>query len=239
MKKIALWVLIIINSIPSLPQASVVYQQGIFAEGNLVAIQNLQPYSPGGVGFDNRYEGIKGTTRLFDTLLPAALRVNNQKIYIQMMADLDITKNLVIFQHPKTKQLMVVPADFVSVLVVKKGDREITFRTTNGKTFDKEMKETKFFQVLRDDPCQLIKLPYKVFIQADYKGPYTTDRRYDEYQLKEKYFLKGPDSVFYPVQLNRKSLLKIYPGKKEILGKIKDDESGDKEAMFISILEKL
>jgi hypothetical protein len=134
---------------------------------------------------------------------------------------------------------MQVPAEFVSVLVVRKGDREIMFRTTAGKAFGKDVKEPKFIQVLKDGPFQFVKLPYKLFIQADYKGAYTADRRYDEYQLKEKYFLKGPDSVYYQVQLNRKSLLKIYPDKKVILDKLPVDESvDDKEAMFISLLEK-
>jgi hypothetical protein len=239
MRKLIIGAILILYSIPSWPQASVIYQQGIASEENLIAIQNLQPYSSGGVGFDNRYEGIRGTSRLFDTLLPSALRIRDQKNYIQVLADIDIVKNLVLFQHPKTKKLMAVPAEFVSVLVMKKGDREILFRTTKGKEFDTEMKETRFFQVLKDGPYQFIKLPSKIFVQADYKGAYAADRRYDEYQLKKKYFLKGPDSVFYQVQLNRKSLLKIYPQKKAIIDSVSDNESvGDKETVFISLLDK-
>jgi len=48
------------------PQSASTYQGGINGEANLQAIANLSPNSAGAVGFDTRYEGVKGSTRLFD-----------------------------------------------------------------------------------------------------------------------------------------------------------------------------
>ena len=63
-------------------QVTSIYQKGLSAEQNLNAIRNITPYSIGGVGFDTRYEGIKGSPRLFDTLLPSFLNVKGQDYYL-------------------------------------------------------------------------------------------------------------------------------------------------------------
>ncbi len=42
------------------------YQTGITADQNLKAIGNLAPYSTGGLGFDTRYEGTKGSPYLLE-----------------------------------------------------------------------------------------------------------------------------------------------------------------------------
>jgi hypothetical protein len=207
--------------------------------GFLKAISNLGPYSPGGIGFDNRYEGVVGTTRLFDTLLPSFLRTSGQDYYIQLQADIDLVNNALIYIHPKTRKLFTVPANVISELIIQKDGKELLFRTTTGKAFDKEIKDPKFYQVLKDGQYQFIKIPLKTFVQAEYKGAYTADRRYDEYQTKFKYYLIGPDSIFSQIQLNRKSILKLYPDKKSILDQTSGEESfPNKEEMVMSILEK-
>jgi hypothetical protein len=220
-------------------QASVIYQRGLAAEENLKAISSLGPYTQGGIGFDNRYEGIVGTTRLLDTLLPSFLRIRGQDYYIQLLADIDLVNNSLIYIHPKTRKLLTVPADVISELIIQKDGKELLFRTTSGKTFDKEIKEPKFYQVLNNGPYQFIKIPHKTFVQADYKGAYSADRRFDEYQTKFKYYLKNPDSVFCQIQLTRKSILKLYPDKKAVVEQAAGEESfADKEEMILSLLEK-
>jgi hypothetical protein len=239
MRRLIVLSLCALLSVVGYSQASVVYQRGLAAEENLKAISNLGPYSPGGIGFDNRYEGVVGTTRLFDTLLPSFLRTSGQDYYIQLQADIDLVNNALIYIHPKTRKLFTVPANVISELIIQKDGKELLFRTTTGKAFDKEIKDPKFYQVLKDGQYQFIKIPLKTFVQAEYKGAYTADRRYDEYQTKFKYYLIGPDSIFSQIQLNRKSILKLYPDKKSILDQTSGEESfPNKEEMVMSILEK-
>jgi hypothetical protein len=220
-------------------QASLVYQRGLTAEENLKAIANLGPYTQGGIGFDNRYEGIKGSPRMLDTLLPSFLRLKGQDYYIQLLADIDLVNNAVIYIHPKTEKLFSVPLDLISELIINKDGKELLFRTTAGKTFEREMKEQKFYQVLKEGKYQFIKIPLKTFVQANYKGPYSADRRYDEYQADAKYYIINSDSIFCQIQLNRKSISKLFPEKKDLIDKSAREESfPDKETMILSILEK-
>jgi hypothetical protein len=49
----------------------------------------------------------------------------------------------------------------------------------------------------------------------------------------------NPDGVFCQIQLNRKSLAKMFPDKKEVIDQAFRDESNpDKEAVILSILDK-
>ncbi len=221
------------------PQEKSIYQKGITAEQNLKAIISLSPYSDGAVGFDNRYQGIRGSPRLFDTLLASFLLVKGVDYYIQVAADLDIAGNSVLFNHPKTKKLMTIPVDIVTEIIINKDNKELLFRTSKGISFDREMKEKRFFQVLKDSPVPFIKMPVKTFTEADYKGAYSPDRRYDEFETKTRYYLMGKDNVFHQVQLTRKSLAKLYPEKKELIESAFNEKSNlSDEDLVISLIEK-
>jgi hypothetical protein len=239
MRKLSLIVIsiLIINSIYS--QGNNVYQKGLTAEQNLNAIGNLTPYTTGGVGFDNRYEGIKGSARLFDKLLPSFLKVKGQDYYIQLATDIDLIRNTLMFIHPKTGKLLSIPSDIVTEVIINSEGKELIFRTTRGENFENDLKEQKFFQVLKEGPNQFIKMPVKTFIEADYKGAYSADRRYDEYETKYRYYIMSSDSTFHQVQLTRKSLIKLFPGKKElIINTIEARSYADNEEMVLSLLEK-
>ena len=215
------------------------YQSGLFATENLKAIANLGPYSQGGIGIDTRYEGVKGSPRMLDTLLPSSLKLSGQENYIRLMADIDVVKNSVIYIHPQTKEMFSLNLGFISELIINHNGKEMVFRTTTGKRFEKELKEQKFCQVLKEGEYQFIKIPLKTFVEASYKGAYSADRRYDEYQDDAKYYLMGADNIFYQVQLNKKSVSKIYPDKKEVIEQAaRDEATPDKEAMILSILER-
>ena len=107
-EKLALFLVLnlVINSLFS--QNKSVYQKGISAQENLNAIINLAPYSEGGVGFDTRYEGVKGSVRLFDRLLPSYLKIKGQDYYVKLETDIDVVRNTLLFTHPKTGKLLSI-----------------------------------------------------------------------------------------------------------------------------------
>jgi hypothetical protein len=239
MYRLLLSLVVIFISLEVLSQGTSVYQKGMTAEQNLKALLSLAPYSDGAVGFDNRYQGIRGSPRLFDTLLASFLLVKGQDYYIQVAADLDIAGNSVLFNHPKTGKLTAIPADIVSEIIINKDNKELLFRTTAGTLFDREMKEMRFIQVIKEAPVPFIKMPVKTFIEADYKGAYSPDRRYDEFDYKTKYYLMGKDNVFHQVQLNKKSLEKIYPERKAMIeSAFREQGTMSDEEIVISIIEK-
>lgn len=240
MRKLSLLIISILIFNIAYTQVNNSSQKGITAEKNLNNILNLAPYSVGSVGFDNRYEGIKGSTRLFDKLLPSYLKIKGTDSYIQLDTDIDLVNNSLLFLHPKTGALLSLPSDIVSEVIIDSSDKELIFRTSAGKRFEKALKEKKFFQVLKDEPFQFIKMPVKTFTEADFKGAYSTNRRYDEYETIYRYYIFCADNTFHQLQLNRKSLIKLFPDKKELINNIIGSKVYDNdEDMVLSVLEKL
>jgi hypothetical protein len=240
MKKVSVVLIFILLTVKGFPQGNTLYQTGLSAEQNLNAIGSLVKFSTGGVGFDTRYEGVKGSPRLFEKLLPSLMRVKGQDYYIQLETNLDLEKNSLIFNNPKTGKLLSIPSDLIKEVKVTIEGKELTFRVSRAKYFEREIKDGRFYQVLKDGPFQFIKLPIKKLIAADYKDVYSADRRYDEYTTYYKYYIMQSDSVFHQVQLTRKSILKEFPGKKEIINQQVDEKSyKSNEDMILEILNRL
>jgi len=239
MKKFFTILLLILMVIKVHSQGSTLYQTGLTAEQNLNAIGNLARYSTGGVGFDTRYEGIKGSPRLFDTLLPSFLKIKGQDFYLELETNIDLITNSLLFIYPKTGKLLSISSDMIKEVKINSGGKEMVFRTAMGKTYAKDFKEHKFFQVLKEGKFQFIKIPVKKFISADYKEIYGADRRYDEYTTYYKYYIMSSDSIFYRVQLTKKSLSKMFPDRKKIIySSIEAKSHENDEDMVIEILDK-
>lgn len=206
---------------------------------NMQSVINLNKISQTGITFDTRYEGIKGSPRLADTLLPSFLMLEGQDYYFEISADLDLVNNAIIYAKSGNTPAFSIPSSYVKEVIINKDGSELLFRTTSGQRFEKEIRENRFYQVLSSGEYEFIKVPMKGFISADYRGAYSADRRYDEYTDDPKYYIKGSDGTFQQVQLNKKSLSKIIPGKKEIIERAFSRASGsDKESLVVSILEK-
>lgn len=214
------------------------YREGVSGENNLQNALQISPYGEA-KGFDNRYQGIKGSPRLFDTLMASSVLIKGEELYFRIESDLDVVKNALVFMSPGRGMLMEVPSDNFTWIIFHQDGKDLFFRTTEGLIFDQELRGNKFCQVLTDGPYQFIRIPDRKFIDADYQRLYSPDLRYDEYEPVSKYFIQGSDSVFYRVQLTRKSLKKTFPEKKDLIDRnFNDKTAADPEAEIISLLNK-
>jgi hypothetical protein len=241
MKKVSICLFIMFVVVNGYSQVNGLYQTGLTAEQNLKAIGDLTRYATaGGTGFDNRYEGTKGSPSLFDTLQPSFLNIKGQDFYMKLNTNIDLVNNSVIFIHPVTGKLLSLPSNFIKEVKINQKDNELVFRTASGNKYTKDFKEHKFFQVLKEGNYQFLKVPIKKLIAADYKDAYSPDRRYDEYTTYYKYYIMSPDSSFNQIQLTKKSLIKMFPAKKETINDIFESQSSkNKEEMVIDLLNKL
>jgi hypothetical protein len=214
------------------------YQTGITADENLKAISNLSALSIGGIGFDTRYKGVKGSPMLFDTLLISYLKISKQDKYIEVPSNIDLVTNSVLCMHPKTKQLISIPGNRINELIIRDGNNDLIFRTMSNEFLNKKTGEHIFYQVLNDDLYKLIKVPSKEFIEANYKQAYSPGRGYDEFVTAYKYYIISPDGHIDQCQLSEKSIIKLFPEKKELIKNVtKKKTSSDKEALIIKVLK--
>ncbi len=214
-------------------------QLGVITAENLKTISNISPYTPGAVGFDNRYLGVRGTTRLFDTLGLSYFLVTGQKDYITLNSDIDVMNNALVFIQAGSGDLMEISSDHIQEVIFKKEGGDLFFRTTKRIIFEKQPEGNKFYEVLKEEPYSFIRIPEKKFVEADYQSLYSPDRRYDELKNINKYYISGSDGIFYRVQLNEKSFVKMFPDKKELIRKelVAKDEA-EAEVQVIKLLNK-
>lgn len=241
MKKTFITLLLILFVSTLYSQDHKILQTGLTAEQNLSAIGNLSRLAnAGGTGFDTRYEGIKGSPRLFDSLLASFLNIKGEDYFLRLKTNIDIVSNSLIFLNPGTGKLLSLSSDIIKEVKFNQNGKEMIFRTAGGNKYLKDFKEHRFFQVLRDGKYQFIKLPIKKLIEADYKAVYGADRRYDEYTTYYKYYIMSPDSTFHQIQLNKKSLIKMFPDKKDLINNTPESNNYvNNEEMVLYILNKL
>jgi hypothetical protein len=211
----------------------------MLAEKNLAAIGNLAPYSMGGLGFDERYQGVVGSPMIFDSLIVSHLLVRGKDYEISLEADINAYSNSLVYRHPSTGKIFALPADVIQKLTFFYAGHEHSFITTGGLAFFKPLKEIRFARVLYPGEPGLLKITNKKFVEADFKGAYSVDRKYDEFITEYRYFLMGPDDLYHEVNLSKKSISKLYPDKKQLIEKFSDKASTpeDKENLAISILK--
>ena len=210
---------------------------GMTSEQNLQALTNPSLYSTT-TGFDERYQGVKGSPRLLDTLLPSTVLLKDGEGYYEVTTDIDVVRNTMLFILPASGDLLEVASSFIEELTYHTRYGDLLFRTTEGLKFDREMKGTRFYQVLSEGPHMFIKIPDRKFLEANYTGLYSPDKRYDEYVPDDKYFIMGGDSVLYRVQLTRKSLSKVFPSQAKLINSNFSEKSGvDPEQQVIRLLK--
>lgn len=220
-------------------QAANVYGQGVSAKANLAAIATMSPYGVGGMGFDERYEGLKGSPRLYDTLYHSVLKVKDQSFQILVEADIDVAVGRLLFRSPSTGQLMSVPTEILEEVVFFTKDGQHRYYTTRRLNFVKPEKELRFCQILFEGSHIFIKMPVKIFREADYKNLYSTDRRFDEYETKYRYYISRNDGQLTQVQLTVRELSKLFPKEKERIKQIFSTSGFSDEERVIALLAEL
>lgn len=241
MRQLSILLVMLLLPFENFAQEKNTLRTGITAEQNLAAIANIAPGAVGGYGMDERYAGTKGSPMLFDDLTKAYMRIEGQDIYLTVDANIDIIKSLLVFMHPSTKRMMSIQPEVLIDVVFDTDDGEKTFRSTAGMLFDKPLKGVRFCQILYEGEDRLfLKVPIRTFREADYRNAYSADRRYDEFVASEQYYLTGNKGKLTRVTLNKGTLEKLYPGKKDLIRRI--IESGQyqtPEEMFIKVLGQL
>ncbi len=212
---------------------------GMTSEQTLRAILNPSLYSAT-TGFDGRYEGIKGSSRLIDSLVPSTVKLKGYKEIFEVATDIDVVRNTMIFRLSSSDDLLQVSSSHISELIMHLPDGDKLFRGSEGMPFDREITGNKFIQVLKEKPWMFVRIPDRRFREAHFTGLYNPDIRYDEYIPADRYYIMGNDGILHRIQLNRKSLLKLFPDKSKLINSSFKERKGTeiREDEIITLLEK-
>ena len=163
--------------------------------------------------YDNRYEGIKGTPYFMEEWAKATIYANNT-LFENVEVKYNVYDDEILYRNPKGKEYILKPFKIDSfVLQDGSTQQEYTFRKFPALAAEDAKLAQHFVLVLHEGKeVQLVMVPLKHLVKANYKGPYSAGNKFDELQDLQSYYLLGPDKAVRKLKLNKKSLLKALPG---------------------------
>ncbi|MEL6652878.1 MAG: hypothetical protein AAFQ87_18915 [Bacteroidota bacterium] len=187
--------------------------------------------------FDDRYEGVEGTPYWDDYFYQGSVWMNNGGTKEDIPIVLNIHERQI--ETILNSMLHVIPFSLVDSLVMQDSTGQQHIFLMRQINTDKGQREAALVQCLYQGKSTFYKVYEKVFREADYQGPYSSDQRKDVYRDEIKYFFRlGDDTSFQRVRLNRSSCLKALESQKAALKTyIKQEKLGlEEEQELVQLL---
>lgn len=224
----------------SIPKSKIIYNQFDWLD-----LGNMRPTSVGARAFDNRYEGVKGTPFWRDDFAAARVELktgnsNERSLIPEAQVMLNLEDYELIVRVPNQDQQITFRCDQVASITF--ADDPVSFQGFSTQDVFPETRDCGFVQVLYSGAVTLLKVSTKLFEKADYKGAYSSDKRYDEYRLDTRYWIASrPGAEFERIRLAKRPILKALPAYEDQIKKLMKQENLDpgKEADLIKILGTL
>lgn len=164
--------------------------------------------------FDLRYEGVKGTPYMYEDWREGYVLFKDKPEDDPKTFKMNIN----LFDHT----LYVVLYDGAIGSLPSKVVKSVHFKTDTEEEeifmplIRKQVESTNFpglgyYQVVYKGDLLLVKHHRKIFKEADFKGAYSADIRYDEYKDEKRYFLSTDGLTFEKIKLKGKTLEKLIP----------------------------
>ncbi len=184
---------------------------GVDAQQNLLELGN-PPNSSMVRLFDNRYEGVKGSP-FFNAEWVKATVSSNKTLYDNLEVKYNVNENEILYRNPDGKEFVLKP-QHVDSFTLKDG------KSITGVLFKKfpalashDPKLANQFAVALYEGAQmqLVMVPQKNFIKANFEGAYNSGNAYDELRDDYNYFLIAPTQAVNKVKLTKRNFLKALP----------------------------
>jgi hypothetical protein len=157
--------------------------------------------------------GTKGTPYVFSEHMKGNIYFANKLRVNGLLINYDCYNNLLIYLSGESAYL--INSSQIDYFEIYPGqDSSMLFK----QVLVEKLKKRIFLQVLYNDSSVLYKRYFKEFREADYGGPYSQDRRYDEYHDRHSYYIKTADNALQELKPRKKSILEVL-----------EDRSGDLE----------
>jgi hypothetical protein len=170
--------------------------------------------------FDERYEGIKGSPFLLNEFMPGVLIHTSGQSYENLQIRYNVLKQEVEYNNIGSSRTLVIGAHDLRLIILKDrlSKQDFIFEKRNINMQQGRAPQSPHFITLHDHGSTLLVQLEKTFIKADYKGAYSSDKKYDEYRTDFAYFLRPKNQDdFIRVRLNNASLLKALSDQKSAL----------------------
>ncbi|MCJ8163562.1 hypothetical protein MKJ04_01825 [Pontibacter sp. E15-1] len=188
---------------------------GIDAQRNLMELGS-PPNSSVVRVYDNRYEGVKGTPFFYIDWMKATITSGN-KLYDNLEVKYNVIDNELLYRNPDGKEFVLRP-QFVDSFTLRDSllTPGLTFRKYAAlANVDPALSNRFAVSLYHGTKLQLVMVPQKNFIKANFEGPYSSGNKYDEIRDDQRVYLLAPENSVQQVKLSKKNLLKALPDKQD------------------------
>jgi hypothetical protein len=148
--------------------------------------------------------GTKGSPNVFSDFLKGDIYFSNRTVARNAMINYDCYNDRVLIRRGENEYLL--DNRKIDRLVFNTGqDTTALFR----QVFLEDKKKTVFMRLLYQNKSSLYKHHYKTFLEADYTGPYSADRRYDEYSDEHAWYIEPAGREPRKLRPKKKALIQI------------------------------
>lgn len=206
---------------------------------NYVNTESSRNYTGSYLSVIKANEGTVGSRFLFDKWLDSKLtdKKNNQISVKEYSFNYDKMGGKILATNDQKTIIEIDESTLSGFSFTDPMGQEIIFKKVDA------IEKNKFLIVLAEkvnNGYSLYKNLKTEFVKADYSnnGLIRSGHNYDEYVDKPEYFIIGPDSVSYKIDLKEKSFKKVLESKKEIVKSFLDSHRDDKfdESLVIQLI---
>ncbi|GHA58944.1 hypothetical protein [Pontibacter akesuensis] len=188
------------------------FLEGAAAERNFQDLKKLTTTTGTVQTYDNRYKGIKGSPFFWNNWGKGNLQIGDKE-FENITAKYNVQEDEVWYQDAKGNAFILPATQLTSfALTDTLGLRTISFKRLPRVGQLEPALANKLLAVLHEGPrSQLVLAPQKKLLKADYKGPYSAGREFDQIIDVADYFLLFGERNVQKIKLNKRSFLKALP----------------------------
>lgn len=212
------------------------------SDENLKTVTELRLGDGVSMGFDSRYQGVKGTPLIFDEFRPAQVFVKGKGVVVNLQVNFNNYDNTMQYINPENNETMMLNNGKVDSIFFNDNGKIITFKKFDHNLFDININPFTFFEVMKTtDSYTLLAYDHVLFRKADFEGAYSSDVRYDEFVKEPYFFIRLEGDNFEKIKPSKRALKNIFPDKKkQIKAVLKKYSSLDNEKeILVKIVDEL
>lgn len=167
-------------------------------------------YNTNARAYDLRYEGVRGSPLIWEEWKEGHIEVADGAIIgAGAKFNIDLFEGLVVVGLPNGKKIILENFAFERLVISEEDQRRI-FVAIPPKELDSKVDANRFLELLVEGVPALYKLHDMQFLEADYKGAYSADKRYDEYRYRSDYY-QFKNGRWLRLKKKKKQMIKLLP----------------------------
>ena len=164
---------------------------------------------------DSKYEGVQGSSFIFDKFLPGKIIINDSIITKEIvMMNIDVIADEVRFKTPNKPERALNNSKFLGVQMTDETGKTYIFKRF--RVYEKAFGNSLVQIISESDKMTLVKSIQKQFHRADYedRGVTSTGKPYDFFETITTYYVKKGNHLFKKIKLLKNEIIGLAPPEK-------------------------